>query len=118
MSKREKIIVSVMVVTVLLGGYLYFVARRQLSAAGADETQLDAPQRTDFVRQGHSDNSRKTPPWPVELFAIRSAERKWEKDPFLKSRWPVVGYPPARRLRNGAPASDDTQLKLDLLRLS
>jgi hypothetical protein len=108
MSKREKIIVSVMVVTVLLGGYLYFAPEATVSRRG-DETQLDTSTH-DFVRKVIKQFKEDTT-LARELFAIRSAERKWEKDPFLKSDGQLSDTR-QRDVSDGAPASDDTQLKL------
>lgn len=80
MSRREKIIVSVMMATVFLGGYLYFSPGMIVSQRGV-EKQFGAS-TSDFVekviKKFKEDTTLKK-----ELFAIRSAGRKWIKDPFL-----------------------------------
>lgn len=82
MSKREKIIVSVMVATVLLGGYLYFMPGTIGSRRGV-ENQSDAP-ALDFAQKVILKLEEDTS-LARELLTIRSAERKWGKDPFLKT---------------------------------
>ncbi len=82
MSNREKIIVSVMAATVFLGGYLYFVPRmtgsQHQTEIQSDEQALDFAQKVILKLKADTSLTR-------EIFTIRSAERKWAKDPFLKS---------------------------------
>jgi hypothetical protein len=82
MSKREKIILSVMAATVLIGGYLYFGTGASGSRSKV-ETLSDAS-AGDFV-QKVIQQFRDDTTLARELFTIRSAERQWGKDPFVKS---------------------------------
>lgn len=81
MSKREKIILSAMAVTMLLGAYLYFDPGALVGRRGV-EIRSDAWTR-DFVQQVVKTFKEDTN-LARELFAIRRAEREWGKDPFLK----------------------------------
>jgi hypothetical protein len=108
MSKREKIIVSLMVATVLLGGYLYSLPGTTDNQR-AVEMQLDAS-TTEFVHKVIQKFKQDTT-LAVELFAIRSAERKWEKDPFLDSH-AQLSDTPRRRVFEKTPATDDARLNL------
>ena len=82
MSKREKIIVAIMAATVLIGGYL-FVGPVPIGSQGEMEKQLDGP--TLDVAQKILQTLKADTSLTKDLFTVRSAERKWEKDPFLKS---------------------------------
>jgi hypothetical protein len=108
MSKREKIIVSLMAATVLLGGYLYLLPGTTDNQR-AVEMQLDAS-TTEFVHKVIQKFKQDTT-LAVELFAIRSAERKWEKDPFLDSH-AQLSDTPQRRVFEKTPATDDARLNL------
>ncbi|MBC2713343.1 MAG: hypothetical protein HGJ94_20800 [Desulfosarcina sp.] len=82
MDRREKIIVSVMAATMLLGGYLYFIPGTTDGRRGV-ENQPAAPNldfTQEIIRKFKEDTSLVR-----DLFTIRSAERKWGKDPFLKN---------------------------------
>jgi hypothetical protein len=82
MTRREKIIVSIMAATVLLGGYLYWgpvpTGGRQEVDKKSDGQALEFARKV--VQQLKDDKALSK-----DLFTIRSAERKWEKDPFLKT---------------------------------
>ena len=82
MTKREKIIVSIMAATILLGGYLYWgpvtIGGRQEIEKKTDGQALEFARK---VVQKLKEDTALT----MDLFTIRSAERKWEKDPFLKT---------------------------------
>ena len=80
MTKREKIIVSIMAATVLLGGYLYWGPVTTVGQQGvekkSDSQALAFAQKV--IQKLKADTSL-----TKDLFTIRSAERQWEKDPFL-----------------------------------
>jgi hypothetical protein len=82
MSKREKFVLSIMAATVLMGGYLYFGPGASGSRSSV-ETLSDAS-AGDFVQQVIQ-QFRDDTTLARELFTIRSAERQWGKDPFVKS---------------------------------
>lgn len=105
MYKREKIIVSIMAVTVLLGGYLYF---GPVSTGGRHnvEKQLDGP-ALDFAQKVVQKLKEDTS-LTKELFAIRSAERKWEKDPFLPTDT-LLSDTQQRKVPDGATVTEGTQ---------
>jgi len=71
-----------MAAAVLLGGYLYMDPLTTGSRRGV-ETQSDGP-ALDFAQKVIQKLKEDTS-LTRDLFAIRSAERKWEKDPFLKN---------------------------------
>ena len=108
MDRREKIIVSVMAATVLVGGYLYFVPGTNGSRPAVENQShgpaLDFAQKV--VRTLKEDTSL-----TKELFTIRSAERKWAKDPFLNTD-KLLSDKPQRKAPETAPASAITQLDL------
>ncbi|WP_319409866.1 hypothetical protein [uncultured Desulfosarcina sp.] len=105
MSIREKIIVSVMAAAVLLGGYLYVGPVTTGSRPGV-EKQSDGP-AFDFaqkvIQQLKEDTSLTR-----DLFTIRSAERKWEKDPFLKNDT-LLSDSPKHENPDNATVSTDTE---------
>jgi len=80
MSRREKIIISIMAATALLGGYLYVsplpTGSPQKVGKQPDATAIDFAQKV--IQKLKEDTSL-----TKDLFTIRSAERRWEKDPFL-----------------------------------
>jgi hypothetical protein len=82
MNRREKIIVAIMAATVLLGGYLYLgpvpTGSRVEPEKQSDGPALEFAQKV--IQKLKADKSLSK-----ELFTIRSAERKWERDPFIKS---------------------------------
>ena len=82
MSRREKIIVAVMAATVLLVGYLYVGPLTTGSPQGVVKPS-DGP-ALDFA-QNVTQKLKADITLTKDLFTIRSAERKWEKDPFLKN---------------------------------
>lgn len=109
MSKREKIIVSVMAATLLLGGYLYVMpgttgSRPGINLPGAVPA-LDFAQQ--IVRKLDADTSLAN-----ELFTIRSAERKWGRDPFLTTD-ASLSDTPSRKAPGNPPEATATQLNLD-----
>ena len=108
MSKREKIIVSVMAATVLMGGYLYLGPGITGSRSNI-ETLSDAS-AGDFV-QKVIQQFRDDTTLARELFTVRSAEREWGKDPFVKSG--VLLSDTARQTdQDKAPAGAAGQLNL------
>jgi hypothetical protein len=82
MSRREKIIVAIMAATVLLGGYLYVLpltpGRPQGVGKQPDVMAIDFAQKV--TQQLKADTGL-----AKDLFTIRNAERKWDRDPFLKT---------------------------------
>ena len=94
-----------MVATVLLGGYLYFGPVKTGSRQGV-EKQSDGP-ALDFaqkvIQKLKEDNSLTR-----DLFTIRSAERKWEKDPFLKTDT-LLSDSPKHEIHENATVSGGTQ---------
>ncbi|MCB2146192.1 MAG: hypothetical protein KQI81_06925 [Deltaproteobacteria bacterium] len=66
----------------LLGGYLYLDPMTTGSRRGV-EKQSDGP-ALDFAQKVIQKLKEDTS-LPRDLFTIRSAERRWEKDPFLKN---------------------------------
>lgn len=82
MSKREKIIVSIMAATLLLGGYLHFFPGTTGHRQGIENKPVLS--NLDFTREIIQKLTEDTS-LAKELFTIRSAERKWARDPFLKS---------------------------------
>ncbi|WP_372679591.1 hypothetical protein [Desulfosarcina sp.] len=81
MTVREKIIVSIMAATVLLGGYLYWWPVT-IDSRRVVQNQSDG-QALEFARNVNQKFKEDTA-LNMDLFIIRSAERNWEKDPFLK----------------------------------
>ncbi len=82
MTRREKMIVSIMAATVLLGGYLYWGPVTTGDQPEVEKKSVD--QALAFARsvaQTLKDDHALT----VDLLTIRRAERKWDKDPFLKT---------------------------------
>lgn len=108
MSKREKIIVSVMVVTVLLGGFFYFMPGVTGRPPGGG-TEFDESTR-DFVQQVHKKFKADTT-LAREMFAIRSAQRQWAKDPFLHSDARLSDQPQSN-VPDAAPVAAGTRLDL------
>ena len=82
MTRREKIIVSIMAAAVLLGGYLYWWPVTTGGQQGV-ENKSDG-QALEFARNV-SQKLKEDNALTMDLFTIRNAERKWEKDPFLKT---------------------------------
>ncbi|MBR9987256.1 MAG: hypothetical protein KFF68_15240 [Desulfosarcina sp.] len=82
MTRREKIIVSIMSATVLLGGYLYWWPVTTGGQQGVVNKSDD--QALEFARNV-SQKLKEDHALTMDLFTIRNAERKWEKDPFLKT---------------------------------
>ncbi len=82
MDRREKIIVSIMAATVLLGGYLYWGPVTIGGRQGVGKKSAD--QALEFARSAIQ-KLKDDDALAMELLTIRSAERKWEKDPFLKT---------------------------------
>lgn len=82
LSKREKIIVLVMTVTVLMGGYLYLGPGTTGSQSRVET--LPGASAGDFV-QKVIQQFKNDATLARDLFTIRSAEREWGEDPFLKS---------------------------------
>ena len=108
MDRREKIIVSVMAATVLLGGYLYF-SPETTGSRPAVENQSHGP-ALDFaqkvIRKLKADTSL-----AMDLFTIRSAERQWEKDPFLNTDARLSDTQP-HKAPDSPISTADTQLDL------
>ncbi len=108
MTRREKIIVSIMAATVLLGGYLYWGPVTTGGRQGVEEKSVD--QAFEFARnviQKLKEDDALT----MDLFTIRSAERKWEKDPFLKNDT-MLSDTQQREVTDNATGTADTQMNL------
>jgi hypothetical protein len=108
MNRRETIIVSIMAATVLLGGYLYWgpvmIGDRQ------EVEKKSAGEALEFARkaiQKLKEDSALT----MDLFTIRSAERKWERDPFLKADT-LLSDTPQRDVPDLATVTAGTQPEL------
>lgn len=97
-----------MMVTVLLGGYLYFSAETIVNRRGV-EKQLDVS-TGDFVQKVIKKFKEDTT-LAKELFAIRSAGRKWINDPFLSSD-ARLSDTYQRDVSENTAAPSDAQLKL------
>ncbi len=82
MSKREKIIVSVMAATVMMAGYLYLGPGTTVSRING-ETLSDAS--ADDFAQKVIQQFREDTTLDSELFTLRSAESEWGEDPFLEA---------------------------------
>jgi hypothetical protein len=108
MSRREKIILSIMAATALLGGYLYVGPLPTGSLQGLDKqsdvTAIDFAQKV--IQKLKEDTSL-----TKDLFTIRSAERKWEKDPFLKNDT-MLSDTQQREVTDDATGTADTQMNL------
>lgn len=93
MNRREKIIVIVMAASVVLGGYLYYnpgpTVSRQRVEPPSEGPALDFAQK---VIQKLKEDTTLT----RDLYTIRSAERKWEKDPFLTTDTLLSDAPPQK----------------------
>lgn len=108
MTRREKIIVSIMAATVLLGGYLYWGP--VTSGSRQDIEKMSDDQALEFARNVIQKLKEDTA-LNMDLFTIRSAEGKWEKDPFLKTD-PLLSDTPQRAVPDAAAASAGTQPNL------
>ncbi|PID40760.1 MAG: hypothetical protein CR984_01520 [Proteobacteria bacterium] len=111
MSKREKIILSIMVVTVLSGVYVYWGASAPISRTvnGQDTMQ----QAMEFAREA----SRKLKAEDAdttarELFSMRRAERAWQKDPFIDTTL-SLSEKKSSRASNRAPV--DAKSSIDMV---
>ena len=83
MSRREKVIVSIMVATALLGGYWYYSPSAPNSHDRGERQSVEQIIRfaKAAIQKLRSDDSLSK-----DLFRMRTAERRWEKDPFIKSK--------------------------------
>jgi hypothetical protein len=108
MSKREKIIVSVMAATVLMAGYLYF--RPGITGSRSNIETLPDVSAGDFV-QKVIQQFRDDTTLAKELYTIRSAEREWGKDPFMQSGV-LVSDTVQQSVQDKAPAGVVSQLNL------
>ncbi|MFO7715685.1 hypothetical protein [Desulfosarcina sp.] len=108
MSKREKIIVSVMAATVLLGGYIYFMPWG--AGSRGDNQPEPGPAALDFsqkvIQKLKEDTSL-----AKELYTIRMADRQWDKSPFLKNEALLSDT----RQDSPADAADAVGARLDLV---
>lgn len=108
MTKREKIIVSIMAATVLLGGYLYWGPVTTVDRQGV-EKKSDS-QALEFARKVIQKLKADTA-LTKDLFTIRSAERQWEKDPFLPTDT-LLSDTQQREVPDNATVSTGTQPNL------
>lgn len=81
MSLREIIIVSIMLLTMLLGGYLHFVPQ---SVGNSGKETATASPALDFAKEIVSKLGEDTS-FSKELLVIRQAEEKWDRDPFVSA---------------------------------
>jgi len=97
-----------MAATVLFGGYLYLVPAATDSRRGVET--LSDPASREFVQtviQQFKDDTTLA----RELYTLRSAERKWGKDPFLKNGI-LLSDTPRRAVPENPPASVAARLNL------
>ena len=108
MTRREKIIVSIMAATVLLVVYLYLGPVMTGSRLGVEKKpDASAFEFAQKVIQKLKEDTTLT----KDLFTIRSAERKWEKDPFLKNDT-MLSDTQQREVTDNATGTADTQMNL------
>jgi hypothetical protein len=108
MTRREKIIVSIMAATVLLAVYLYLGPVMTGSRLGVEKKpDASAFEFAQKVIQKLKEDTTLT----KDLFTIRSAERKWEKDPFLKNDT-MLSDTQQREVTDDATGTADTQMNL------
>ncbi|MDJ0782702.1 MAG: hypothetical protein QNJ22_12065 [Desulfosarcinaceae bacterium] len=83
MTTREKIIVGVMILTVMYGGYTLFFSREAITVTSVtkDESVADLQKFVIDVAQ----KLQNTEPSEPELHSLEQAGRNWQKDPFLRS---------------------------------
>jgi hypothetical protein len=84
MLKREKIILSIMFLTILYGGYNFFVA----PSAKKEERSADTPKQSMPIANLVSEIAaklKKEQPTETEKLQLELAGRRWTKDPFLAS---------------------------------
>ena len=79
MSVREIIIVSIMLLTMLLSGYLHFLPQTVGNAGSEPST---ASPTLGFAKEIVSQFKKDTS-LPRELFIIRKAEGRWDRDPYM-----------------------------------
>lgn len=94
-----------MAAAVLLAGYLYVDPMMTASRDGI-ETQPDGP-ALDFAQKVIQKLKEDTS-LTRDLFTIRSAERKWEKDPFLKND-ALLSDSPKHKIPENAAVNTDTE---------
>jgi hypothetical protein len=104
MTRREKIIVSIMAATVLLSGYLYW-GPMPIGSPQEAEKKTDG-QALEFARKVIQKLKEDTA-LTMDLLIIRSAERPWEKDPFLKTDT-LLSDTPQRNVAENAAVTAET----------
>jgi len=79
MSLREIIIVSIMLLTMLLGGYLHFLPQTAVNTGSEPSTATPA---LGYAKEIASKFEKDTS-LSKELFVIRKAEGRWDRDPYM-----------------------------------
>jgi hypothetical protein len=109
MSRREKLILSIMVITVLLGGVsVYFgpSVSRTLSVGGRNSAKQAMQFAREAIQKFKADDSI-----AKDLFSMRSAERAWQRDPFVDATTALSDNRMPARLEK-KPATDRSPLNL------
>jgi hypothetical protein len=84
MSKREKIILAIMFLTILYGGYNFFIAPGAKKTANSPKEANQAMPITNLVAE-IGGKLKKEQPTESDILRLELAGRRWTKDPFLAS---------------------------------
>lgn len=100
MSSREKIIVAIMALTVLLGGYSHFYPSQ---TAGRERGQRQSVDKDLVLARQLVGRLKADPSLERDLFTIRSAERQWNQDPFINIEPALTDTPQHRSPGSPSP---------------
>ena len=83
MSRRERIIVGLMLVTLIVGGYIYFFSSEEQTGIQNPKMQTDALNK--FVIDVVKDLTA-TDRTPLDNYMIANAEKPWKESPFIQKK--------------------------------
>lgn len=83
MTKREKIILTIMFLTIIWGGYVLFFDSKYTSSPKASAIDTIVQDKQIIQNLGSKLAQQKTS--DIETYLIESAKNPWTKDPFLSS---------------------------------